>query len=76
VAGIFSRLVEEFQRQEDERKRKEREIPPEQRVAVLPLHPLDGWKVLKMDYLPPRTLMVSPDVWDELCKHTEKKVGE
>ena len=32
----------------------------------------EGWTIRVHDCLPPRTLMVSQDVWDQLRKHVDK----
>ena len=32
----------------------------------------EGWTIREHDWLPPRTLMVSQDVWDQLRKHVDK----
>ena len=60
--GIYKRLVDAFQEQDDVKKRELPEGSP-----AMP-GTLTGWKVFVGEHLPPCTMFVSRDIFDALKK--------
>jgi hypothetical protein len=60
--SIYKRLVDSFQEQEDA---KRQENPNNFPVAS---DSIGRWRIITGPYLPPATIYVSRDIWDELKK--------
>lgn len=72
MTDIYKKLIDAFQDQGEERRRINRELALRGGPALQGA-PLGAWNIIRSPYLPPNTLAVSDDVWEELRKHCDNR---